>query len=66
MKGQPRRLVRFLEGAFPKDTEFITGFTTRNVYSMKGKNKDYIFDRLENGSSKEFMRNGYTALPISH
>ena len=34
--------------------------------SMKGKNKDYIFDRLENGSSKEFMRNGYTALPISH
>lgn len=40
-------------GAFPKDTEFITGFTTRNVYSMKGKNKDYIFDRLENGSSKE-------------
>lgn len=57
---------RKASGAFPKDTEFITGFTTRNVYSMKGKNKDYIFDRLENGSSKEFMRNGYTALPISH
>lgn len=44
---------RKASGAFPKDTEFITGFTTRNVYSMKGKNKDYIFDRLENGSSRE-------------
>ena len=44
---------RKASGAFPKDSEFITGFTTRNVYSMKGKNKEYIFDRLENGSSKE-------------
>lgn len=44
---------RKASGAFPKDAEFITGFTTRNIYSMKGKNKDYIFDRLENGSSKE-------------
>ena len=44
---------RKASGAFPKDAEFITGFTTKNVYSMKGKNKEYIFDRLENGSSKE-------------
>ena len=44
---------RKLSSAFPKDEEFINGFTTKNVYSMRAKNKEYIFERLENGSSKE-------------
>lgn len=44
---------RKLSGAFPKDDEFIKGFTSKNVYAMRGKNKMYIFERLENGSSKE-------------
>jgi uncharacterized protein with ParB-like and HNH nuclease domain len=42
-----------LSSAFPKDEEFINGFTTKKVYSMQAKNKMYIFERLENGSSKE-------------
>ncbi len=42
-----------LSGAFPKDDEFLSGFTTKNIYSMRAKNKEYIFERLENGSSKE-------------
>lgn len=42
-----------LSSAFPKDEEFINGFTTKNIYSMQSKNKMYIFERLENGSSKE-------------
>ena len=42
-----------LTSAFPKDDEFITGFTSKNIYSMRAKNKEYIFERLENGSSKE-------------
>ena len=42
-----------LSGTFPKDEEFLTGFTTKNIYSMRAKNKEYIFERLENGSSKE-------------
>ena len=42
-----------LSGAFPKDEEFQSGFTTKNIYSMRGKNKAYLFERLENGSSKE-------------
>lgn len=42
-----------LSSAFPKDEEFINGFTTKKVYSMRTKNKMYIFERLENGSSKE-------------
>lgn len=42
-----------LSAAFPKDEEFLNGFTTKNVYSMRGKNKHYVFERLENGSSKE-------------
>lgn len=44
---------RKLSSAFPKDEEFINGFTTKNVYSMRAKNKEYIFERLENGSSEE-------------
>lgn len=42
-----------LSSSFPKDEEFVFGFTSKNVYSMKGYNKQYIFERLENGSSKE-------------
>lgn len=42
-----------LSSSFPKDEEFISGFTTKNIYSMQAKNKMYIFERLENGSSKE-------------
>lgn len=42
-----------LTSAFPKDEEFVVGFTTKNIYSMRSKNKAYIFERLENGSSKE-------------
>ncbi len=37
---------------FPKDDEFVRDFTTKSVYSMRAKNRSYIFDRLENGSSK--------------
>lgn len=39
--------------SFPKDEEFLDGFTTKNIYAMRGKNKQYVFERLENGSSKE-------------
>ncbi len=42
-----------LSSSFPKDEEFINGFTTKKVYSMQAKNKMYIFERLENGSSVE-------------
>ncbi|NLT02432.1 MAG: DUF262 domain-containing protein [Bacteroidales bacterium] len=42
-----------LSSAFPKDNDFIQGFTSKNIYSMRAKNKAYIFERLENGSSKE-------------
>ena len=42
-----------LSSAFPKDDEFVNGFTSKNIYAMRGKNKQYLFERLENGSSKE-------------
>ncbi len=38
---------------FPKNEEFTNAFVTKNIYSMKAKNKEYIFDRLENMNSKE-------------
>lgn len=42
-----------LSGTFPIDSEFIQGFVTKNVYAMHKKNRSYLFERLENGSSKE-------------
>lgn len=45
--------TRKLSNTFPKDEEFLNGFTTKNIYAMRGKNKTYLFERLENGSSKE-------------
>jgi len=45
--------TRKLSSTFPKDEEFLNGFTTKNIYAMRGKNKSYLFERLENGSSKE-------------
>ena len=42
-----------LSGAFPKDDEFLIGFTTKNLYALRGKNKEYLFERLENQNSKE-------------
>jgi uncharacterized protein with ParB-like and HNH nuclease domain len=44
---------RKLSSSFPKDEEFLNGFTSKNIYAMRAKNKEYIFERLENGSSKE-------------
>lgn len=51
-------LIYYLESrtmsfAFPKDEVFVQEFVTRNVYSMHKKNRYYIFERLENNSSKE-------------
>lgn len=39
--------------AFPKDEEFLRGFTSKNVYKMQKHNRIYLFERLENGDSKE-------------
>ena len=42
-----------MSAAFPKDSDFITGFTTRNIYGLRSKNRSYLLERLENGDSKE-------------
>ena len=35
-------------GKMPKDSEFLIALEEKNIYSMKSKNKMYLFDRLEN------------------
>jgi uncharacterized protein with ParB-like and HNH nuclease domain len=40
---------------FPTDTEFKTALTIRDIYSMHKKNKEYLFDRLENTDSVEHV-----------
>ncbi len=42
-----------LSVTFPTDNEFVQGFVTKNVYAMHRKNRSYLFERLENGGSKE-------------
>ncbi len=59
-----------LSGSFPNDRDFIQGFTTKNIYAMRPKNRMYLFERLENNTSKEvndiwnYMENG--SLTIEH
>lgn len=38
---------------FPSDFDFITEFSSRNIYSMNSKNKIYILERFENFETLE-------------
>ena len=38
---------------FPSDAEFEQALQTRDIYHMQKKNKEYLFDRLENTDSVE-------------
>ena len=38
---------------FPNNEEFVSSFSKKNVYAMRSKAKQYLFERLENGNSKE-------------
>ena len=40
-------------GRLPKDTEFLQCFEEKDMYSLRGKNKLYLFDRLENKNTHE-------------
>ena len=40
-------------GRFPKDSEFMLSFEEKDMYSLRGKNKFYLFDRLENKDTCE-------------
>lgn len=37
----------------PNNREFAASFRQRDVYNLRSKNRDYIFDKFENWSSKE-------------
>ena len=38
---------------FPNNEDFISNFSTKNIYAMRSRSKQYLFERLENGNSKE-------------
>lgn len=38
---------------FPNNEEFVSNFSKKNVYAIRSKAKQYLFERLENGNSKE-------------
>ncbi|WP_414119601.1 DUF262 domain-containing protein [Corynebacterium nuruki] len=40
-------------GRFPTDEEFREGFETRNAYQLRTSYRQYLFDVLENGDSKD-------------
>ena len=37
----------------PRNREFGRNFRERDIYNLRGKNKEYIFDKFENWNSKE-------------
>jgi len=40
-------------GQFPDDDEFIRSFSTKNLYHIVPKNREYLFERLETGNNIE-------------
>jgi uncharacterized protein with ParB-like and HNH nuclease domain len=40
-------------GQFPNDDEFIRMFSTKNLYHIVPKNREYLFERLESGNNLE-------------
>lgn len=40
-------------GRFPTDEEFCTALSQKSIYLMRGENKKYLFERLENGGLKD-------------
>lgn len=39
--------------AVPSNEDFVANFSTKNMYAIRGRAKQYLFERLENGNSKE-------------
>lgn len=48
-------------GRFPDDREFSQALSTKAIYPMRGKYKDYLFERFENYGTKE-TKDVYTLL----
>ncbi|MCD8078927.1 MAG: DUF262 domain-containing protein [Bacteroides sp.] len=46
-------LSRTGSGQFPNDEEFIRSFSTKNLYHIVPKNREYLFERLEAGNNLE-------------
>ncbi|MBM4597461.1 DUF262 domain-containing protein [Rhodococcus hoagii] len=44
---------RAASGRFPTDDEFKESFATRNLYNIKGENRSYLFECLENNWSND-------------
>lgn len=40
-------------GRFPTDEEFRAALSQKSIYLMRGENKKYLFERLENGGLKD-------------
>lgn len=40
-------------GRFPTDEEFRVALSQKSIYLMRGENKKYLFERLENGGLKD-------------
>ena len=40
-------------GQFPNNDEFVRMFSTKNLYHIIPKNREYLFDRLESGNNLE-------------
>lgn len=38
---------------FPNNEDFVSSLSKKNIYSMRSRSKQYLFERLENGNSKE-------------
>ncbi len=53
-------------GKFPTNEEVKTALADRDLYNIQTKNKNYLFELLENFNNKEFVDTSNTNISIEH
>jgi uncharacterized protein with ParB-like and HNH nuclease domain len=51
---------------FPRDAEVLTALSSKDVYSMKGRARAYMFDKLENHNNNERVDISAPGITVEH
>ncbi len=51
---------------FPRDEELLTALKDKDLYNIKAKNRNYMFEKLENYNNQEFVDTSNENITIEH
>ena len=53
-------------GKFPTDQEFISSLKDKDLYNIQAKNRNYMFELLENHNNREFVDTSNEKITVEH